>query len=314
MRSTLSPLTVCWFALTSFCVRSQPSLCFCVAGHVMWDFFRLVSLDTVGTNNQVVAVHDASLFRVVLEIAVFIAIGGILGSAIAALLPSVVELGSISAFLRKRELASSRRLSHIYAPVSGPSSAGVLCEKTTNEAAKEPPVEAPPADKSKTECTHVASSGDTQRQSLTSHAAAQPHVDIDAVLDEFCNEEELMDDAFVSSVLAPTSSHRPATEHVPQASAPTQTSVERRSKHASESHEADLAKKMMKGFAAAGSSRPKHDPKTSGSEKVRTDAVPVVDKAPKAPPRAVDLDAVFDEMELTEEALNDALLDAVVSS
>jgi hypothetical protein len=286
----------------------------------MLDFFRIVSVETVGTN-QVIAVHHVGYVFVLIEVVLALAVV-IVACVAVAVLPSIGALGGVSAFLKKRQLS---------APVQRYSPVGDDSPRAAVEPGAAKPVDAAPtvpAEPTRIAPTPAMGKLEEVKELRTPVAVAPaspqkassvaPPVDLDAVFDEFCDEETLMDEAFVSSIIAPTTEKAAA----PITQKPVAAKQADLPPSAPSREESELAKKMMRGFAAC-------DERTKGN--VASKAAESVDKAPKryedaaapvapdvvkkvAAPAAVDLDAVFDELETTEEALSDALLDTIVSS
>jgi hypothetical protein len=308
----------------------------------MWDFFRIVSAEMVGAN--ISDISEAGLMHALLEVVVVVALAGICGSVAAAVLPSIMELGGIMPFLRRAAAArTSVPLHRPHASEAPKKSRSLVSERTSassvttadSKAAllsstpnriveSQPVVNRPAATSAETpDATPVAD--DVPRPP----AAGAPHVDIDAVLDEFCDEEDLMDEAFVTSIVG---SPVGAVESRPVAPA-TAKSRPPAEKANPTKEDAELAKRMMKAFAVPDkktsrhppqrshpnhAAHPMHPPPTVPHPKFEAVAAPKTVSGtkvtqPSAKKVAVDLDAVFDEFEMTEEALNDALLDAIVA-
>jgi hypothetical protein len=287
----------------------------------MLDFFRIVSVETAGTN-QVIAVHHVGYVFVLIEVILALAVV-IVACVAAAVLPSISALGGVSAFLKKRQLSAPVQR---YSSVSDDSPRAAAVEpgaaKPVDAAPAVPaePTRIPPtpAFENLEEVKELRTPASVAPASPQKASSVAPPVDLDAVFDEFRDEETLMDEAFVSSIIAPTTEKVAA----PIIQKPVATKQADLSPSAPSREESELAKKMMRGFAA-------RDERTKGN--VASKAAESVDKAPKryedaaapvapdvvkkvAAPAAVDLDAVFDELETTEEALSDALLDTIVSS
>ncbi|CUG83852.1 membrane-associated protein, putative [Bodo saltans] len=289
----------------------------------MFDFFQIVSVETLGGSDQILAVRHAGYFFVLIEVilALFVLVVACVAVAV---LPSISALGGVSVFLKKRQSTSVaiRQRPAVAAnevPKSEPSTPAAPKPEVVSPTVVPIPVErtAPiePAVHKPSPPLVVTPTTAAPAQKTTPSA---PMVDLDAVFDEFCDEETLMDEAFVNSIIAPAAeSDKPqapttvkaATVAAQKAATPASTSTR---------EDSELAKKMMRGFAANNDSKkkvvaaaPAEERPTKKYEDVVAPQAPAVAKKPM-PQAAVDLDAVFDELETTEEALNDALLDSIV--
>lgn len=232
------------------------------------DFFQIVSSEAAGTARA--SVHEAQAIYVVFELLVMVGVCVLL-AVVALIAPTAWELGSLSAVLHRMEV-SKRQLpqrSNAHAPGDAPPSTKGATASVVAPTVS-PPTAAAQTTPSPAPVTTVA----------PATPAAEPHklVDLDAVLDEFCDEEELMDDAFVTAIATQGPTHAATKHKAAVALAPTEhggggsktKAAPTTNKPAADDVDAELAKRMMRGFKPKQTTH--HATTTPGHEKRVHDA------------------------------------------
>lgn len=282
------------------------------------NFFRIVETQSTAVG-AVTRVSELGLFSVAAELFAAVAFGVALIVAVR-ILPSMFVKGVAN-------VIHSSRLStrHASPPPASAVKSAVVPSAVVNENDLAAESKKTP---SLSQCPDVASAplkGTTAATtqppessevvSSSNMAASPQHVDIDALLDQFCAEEELMDDAFVDSVVS-RGSHHTAPSTAAEAPKPckqqstTSVAAERRTtKEASLDVDPALARRMMRAFndpkvGTADASKNPNAPSQSQQQPVGSVHIKSVHH------HHVNLDDVFDEFQSTEELLDEALLDA----